>query len=587
MKQLIKTLDLMGIKSNGLVYDMDGKPPKDAYQHRILMVVRDLETNEKEVLIDDEPTITYYVEKNTDNRTINEINFPKMKLDYIEKDKVQKVTSLVNNNAMYKDMAIYLGRENEYRAWKQDKINPKAILNDSALYSADFKLEEYYIADFFTENPFEKTPVVFTKGFFDIEVDSENIPGFPDPTIANCPINAISLYLDEINTLIGLFLRDDTNLQIAELEKNKDKFIEKIKSKYKKDKDYKNLNVELSWYDKENEIYLINDFFSIIHEYNPDFIGAWNLTSFDIQYIINRIRVLKYDPNEIICHDDIPYQFFNLDIDKFHQDFAERNSTFTCSDYTIWLDQLLTFANLRKQETKRDSYSLDAIVYEELGEHKHEFSNPEANIKTAPRLCYEEFIEYNLHDTMLLDRLEKKNSDFEMLYTLACVTETSIHDANKMTIALRNLARRFYDDNGYIMSNNHNKNYLSGNTIYSKSEYRGAFVADPNLNDNVGIKLNGKKSNRIFDSVIDFDLESLYPNTTLAYNIHNVTQIGKIEIENDNSIKPDEFADDILSKDFVEMGKKYFNLSGYEEMGKMFEEEIINGNKAWTKTCKF
>jgi hypothetical protein len=72
--------------------------------------------------------------------------------------------------------------------------------------------------------------------------------------------------------------------------------------------------------------------------------------------------------------------------------------------------------------------------------------------------------------------IENKNKDFNMIYTVAAKTETRIQKALKKTVCLKNLARRFYYDKGFIMSNNHNTNY-GGLNEHEKESFRGALIA--------------------------------------------------------------------------------------------------------------
>ena len=223
------------------------------------------------------------------------------------------------------------------------------------------------------------------------------------------------------------------------------------------------------------------------------------------------------------------YHYARNKQDTRNQDPAEKGSWFYCADYTNWVDMLLLFANLRKSAGKRDSYALDDIAKEEIKAEKVHFRDPSTTIKNSCYNDYEEFVEYSIHDSILLYLIERKNKDFDMLYTVAAKTETRIARALKKTICIKNLARRFYRDKGYIMSDNHNAKFGEINRK-EKKEFRGAFVGDPNLIANVGIELGTILSKYIFDNVVDFDLSSLYPSIILAFNIDPTTQIGLIDI---------------------------------------------------------
>jgi len=546
--QLIKTVKCQDYDDRGNKFDV------------LIKVLKDEETGEKFTEIIEDPDFTYYVTK--DEYELTE------QVNYIEKDKVREVTTSSSN--IVKSVAYETGNEEFFWKCIRDKkfSQSKAVFLDPNVHGSDIDLEDYYIGRHYNKYPAENSKNAFTKAFIDIEVDSMKIIGFPEPEVAECPVNAIAFFNDSNMTLYGLFLRNPENPLIEDFEKNKLKeFKKRIKQKYK-DKGL-DIKLKLTWYDEENELGLISDFFYLVNYLKPDFLGAWNFCGFDFSYLMNRIVTLGENPNDIICSEDIPYKQCYLNKDTKSTDFADDASYIAVSSYTNYLDQMLLFAALRKGAGKRESYSLDAIAFEELGENKLEFKDPNTSTKNSAWVDYEEFIEYNLHDTMLLYMLENKNKDFNMIYTVAAKTETRIQKALKKTVCLKNLARRFYYDRGYIMSNNHNTNY-GGMNEHDKVSFRGAFVADPLLNKALGIMINGMRSKFVFENVIDFDLTSLYPSIILAFNVDATTQIGRIESDFFDSPR---LMDDIVTKDYINIGKTYFDLPNVTDMLNVLESK--------------
>jgi len=539
--QLTKTVKCQDYDNQGNKFDI------------LIKVMKDEETGEKIIESIEDPDFTYYVTE--DEYELTE------QVNYIEKEKVREVTTPYSN--IIKSVAYETGQEDFFwNCIKNKKFSQsKAVFLDPNVHGSDIDLEDYYIGLHYSEYPVEKSKNEFTKGFFDIEVDSMHIIGFPSPETAECSVNAISYFNDSNMTLYGLFLRNPENPLIEKFERERLKdFKKKVKQKYK-DKGL-DIKLKLAWYDEEDELSLISDFFYLINHLKPDFAGGWNILGFDIEYLINRIAQLGASPNDIICAEDIPYKYSYLYKDTKNQDPADKGDYFSCTSYTNYLDMLLLFANLRKGAGKRESYSLDAIAFEELGENKLEFKDPNTSTKNSAWVDYEEFIEYNLHDTMLLHMLELRNKDFNMIYSVAAKTETRIQKALKKTVCLKNLARRFYSDRGYIMSNNHNTNYGGLNETVKES-FRGAFVADPLLNKPLGLVINGIKSKFIFENVIDFDLTSLYPSIILAFNVDATTQIGRIESNDFDSPK---LIDDIVTRNYINIGKEYFDLPNVSDM---------------------
>lgn len=88
-------------------------------------------------------------------------------------------------------------------------------------------------------------------------------------------------------------------------------------------------------------------------------------------------------------------------------------------------------------------------------------------------------------------------------------------------------------------------------------------------------------SQYLFEEVCDLDLSSLYPSIIIAFNLSPETFIKKINVrkteydQTKTSIE-DIVIDDYISKDYVSVGHKYFNLPNMEYLiKKVKEKEII------------
>jgi DNA polymerase elongation subunit (family B) len=178
----------------------------------------------------------------------------------------------------------------------------------------------------------------------------------------------------------------------------------------------------------------------------------------------------------------------------------------------------------------KESYTLDFTVEEELKDHK----DPLPKGTTMKNFLYKDFkkfLLYNIHDVFLLKRLEEKNKDLALLWTLQTVTRTRVGKVMVKTTSLKNLQRVFYRSQGYTIGNNLNASY--GGNGAERESFEGGFVADPNLLDSVGFEIfEGKKSNKIFENVIDQDLSAMYPSIIVALNIEKPTQLGMLLDEN-------------------------------------------------------
>lgn len=280
-----------------------------------------------------------------------------------------------------------------------------------------------------------------------------------------------------------------------------------------------------------------------------------------------------------------------------HSTAEERNDWFECSSYTTYVDQLLFYAQLRKGLGKKDSNSLNAIAREELGDEKLDYSDL-GTIADFPYKDYKLFVKYNIKDVLLCSMIERKNGDMDLYYSLSMLTRTRLFKAMKKTISIKNLATKFFYDQGYYIGNNMNVDY-GDKKHEDKEQFEGALVGDPNNNLPVGKKLLGELSSYIFDYVIDYDLSSLYPSIIRAFNIDITTQYGRLLINelpafDDDRLLPElvnqiaeaeherdlggEFLEDYNTRDFDYIGRKWFALPNDEELIAHFSKFMKSEN---------
>ena len=537
-------------------------PQRKDFDDKMMLVFRDLDTGKKHYSIIQDPEIEYYI--NLDEYWTDR------PVTYIEPHKVEKVTSLYRN--LLKDMAYQLGEEavqffNECVQSGKFYYMNRLHLNAN-VHGSDMDIQDFYISKFLDKYPMPENPHL-VKGYFDIEVDTMHFDGFPEEKEAPCPINIMTYFHDENMTAYTFIVRNPENQSLVEFERKLDEFIKDIHSEMLEE-DGLDCKFDIRFFD--HEIDAICDLFNVINELKPDFIGAWNLR-FDALTVINRIKKLGYDELDIMCPQEIPYKAVYYYEDNRNQDPCDKGDTFEVAGYSNWVDQMLIYANLRKTMGKKESYALDAITEEELGKKKLQFGKGE-NIKNLPWKNFYKFAKYNIRDVILLHLLEEKIQDIDMLYNIAyTTTRTRITKALKKTISLRNLANYFYTQQGYIMSNNRNMRY--GAEDEPSEKFRGAFVADPNLNEPLGMEIGGKRSKFIFENVIDMDLTSLYPTIILALNIDSATQFGRLVLEDENGENiAYQLFDTLSSRDPIAIGTKWLNLPTISEIIEDLEEEL-------------
>lgn len=345
------------------------------------------------------------------------------------------------------------------------------------------------------------------KAFIDIEVDGINAIG-DFPTAQDSPINAVCLINLSNNQVYSYLLRNPNNPSMVEFEKNLGKHsFDKLKlTIMDKVGGYKNFvrygldKLEYNVFFYDEEIQMIQDIFIGVNTLEPDFLLAWNM-SFDIPFIINRIRHLGYDPAEIMCHPEYETKEAVYYIDERNLDeFAERGDFARISSNTIYLDQLIQFASRRKGQSAFKSMKLDDIGKAVAGIGKVDYHDKCNTVVELPYVDYETFWIYNILDVIVQVCIENKTNDVDYTFGKCLSNNTRYSKAHRQTVYLANRAAKSFYNMGYIIGNNVNKM----NPKPTK-KFKGAYIANPALVDNYAkLKLNGDAID-VYDNLDDFD----------------------------------------------------------------------------------
>jgi len=240
----------------------------------------------------------------------------------------------------------------------------------------------------------------------------------------------------------------------------------------------------------KTEYELLNSFIDwwMIEENTPEVITGWNSEWYDIPYLVRRIdRIL----GEKLMKRLSPWGLVTLreSMDKYDN----RRITYDIGGVTQ-----LDYLNLYKKFTYKaqESYRLDYIANVELGQKKLDHSEFNT-FKDFYTNGWQKFVEYNIIDVELVDRLEDKMKLIELAITMAYDAKANYADVSSQV--------RMWDTIIY--------NYLKKKNIVippivrsdKDSKYAGAYVKEP---------IPGK-----YDWVVSFDLNSLYPHLIMQYNI--------------------------------------------------------------------
>ena len=247
-----------------------------------------------------------------------------------------------------------------------------------------------------------------------------------------------------------------------------------------------------------NEEQLLKSFIDDWASNYPDIVTGWNSRFFDIPYLMNRIiRILgekyanKLSPwgwfkeNEVTLVGNRKHQVYEL-VGISSIDYMDAYKKFT-------------YVN-------QESYSLNHIAYAELGEKKLDYSEA-STLHELYKTNFQKFVDYNVHDVILVERLEEKMKLMEMIISLAYMAKCNFNDVFSPV--------KMWD----CIIHNHlrNQNVVIPPKVHeTKTEaYEGAFVKDPQIGRHKW--------------VCSFDLNSLYPHLIMQYNISPETIVGMHE----------------------------------------------------------
>ena len=290
---------------------------------------------------------------------------------------------------------------------------------------------------------------------FTIDIETKTEHGFPDVQLANEEVLLVSIM-------------DNHSKQIRTYGCS----------------DYNNTNPNVTYIKCASESQLLGMFLDYWFTNTPDVVTGWNINHFDIPYLVNRMRRLGLDAERLS-----PWNMI--------RDHRIRNGTDESIIYSIPGVAILDYIELYKKFTftARESYRLDYIADVELGEGKLDHSEYDT-FKDFYTQNMQKFIDYNIHDVVIVDKLEDRLKLIELSFTLAYKAKINYEDVYSPV--------RTWDVLIY--------NYLSKKKIAvplkSSSKaipFVGGFVKDP---------IAG-----LHNWVCSFDLTSLYPHIIMGYNM--------------------------------------------------------------------
>jgi DNA polymerase elongation subunit (family B) len=258
---------------------------------------------------------------------------------------------------------------------------------------------------------------------------------------------------------------------------------------------FKNKQDNVTYHQCGDEYNLLQTFIEWWDNNHPDVITGWNVQLYDIPYICRRLnRVLGEKQMKRMS----PWGL------------NTENEIYVSGRKQIYFDvggiTQLDYLDLYKKFTYKaqESYRLDHIAEVELGQKKLDHSEFDT-FKDFYSKGWQKFVEYNIVDVELVDRLEDKMKLIELALTMAFDAKVNFGDVFYQV--------RMWDNIIY--------NYLKKRNIVippkertaKDTKYAGAYVKEPNPG--------------VYDWVVNFDLNSLYPHLIMQYNISPETLLDE------------------------------------------------------------
>jgi len=335
---------------------------------------------------------------------------------------------------------------------------------------------QQFISDVF-RNVIEFDRDVINVTSIDIEVQSDQ--GFPRPEEANHPVTAITIKnnIDNVYYVWGMGDWDHDSSIVNHLT--------------------------VQYTKCANEAELLHKFMDQWASNYPDVVTGWNSRMFDTVYLVNRINKVLGDghANKLSpwIHDmRNPIRQRTLQLGQNEVEVFEINGL-------EQLDYLDLFKKFAYSYGTQESYKLDHIAHVVLGDSKIDYSEY-GSLNALYLNDFQKFIDYNIKDVEIVDRLEDKMGLATLCMTIAYKGKVNYADAFGSVGVWDALIFNELRNRGIICPPKRD------NTKERKIE--GAHVKDPQVG--------------MHDWVMSFDLNSLYPHIIMQYNMSPETIVDKV-----------------------------------------------------------
>lgn len=334
--------------------------------------------------------------------------------------------------------------------------------------------QQYLLEKYHTVDVVEMTRFPLRTFFYDIEVIANE---FPDPLDSKFPITSLTIFDTQTQKYYvwGIKHYDEYSCKdhLSGIEPE-----------------------EIVYAFCENEEQLLKLFLRFWRRNFPDVIVGYNSYSFDLPYIVNRLEIVfgEGTKNKL---SPVGSVYGTEKTNRFMQKYIEYSmGGITHMDYMI----------LYKYFTpgERESDSLDFVCYSELGSGKLEYGD--TSLQELAANHWDRFINYNIWDVKLLMLLDEAKNYLEIAKFTAFSGFCNLDKAFGKTAVITGVLAKQALDNGQIIPTQ------KGSDIHEKIP--GGYVKTP---------VEG-----LYEDIVSFDANSLYPSNIITLNISPETKVAKI-----------------------------------------------------------
>ena len=361
-----------------------------------------------------------------------------------------------------KYLSIY-GQELE----RVEKFNPR----DPNLFESDVPVETKFLIDAYADS--DEVSHNHRIAIIDLEVDSSH--GYPNLEKPMQKITAIAVY-DASKDYYYCFVLDENGIVANEAKGNRS---------------------VLAYLHEED---LLIAFMKKWREINPTIATGWNIDGFDFPYLHARLVA--------VLGEEFAAQLSPIGICYWNK-YKNRMTIagLNCLDYLL----------LYKKYSGKSlpNYRLDTVAKEELKIGKVEY---EGSLDHLMRTDIKKFIEYNLHDVVLVKGLNDLLQFIELAMTICHVCHVGYEEFNIPSKFLEGALLTYLRRNHLVAPNKKIERDDDGMIVMDDDDddvgFEGAYVKDP---------VPGK-----YDWVCSADINSLYPSVIMSLNISPETKLGVI-----------------------------------------------------------